>query len=167
MGLRGMGMLVAGMVALSAMWAGAAAQSPSSCTSALVGLSPCLSYIMGNSSTPTATCCSQLASVVSSQPRCLCLVLDGQAAASLGITINQTLALELPSACRVQTPPVSACKTGGAPSSPPADSPTGSRAPIPTQGRESSDASFTTLTSSPVLVLLFFVASYAAGLTSF
>ncbi|XP_068650622.1 non-specific lipid transfer protein GPI-anchored 5-like [Aristolochia californica] len=164
MAVRGMGIVVA-MVTLSTLWAGASAQS--SCTTALVSLSPCLSYIMGNSSTPTATCCSQLANVVASQPRCLCMVLDGEAAASLGITINQTLALGLPSACNVQTPPVSACKAAGAPAGLPADSPTGSPAPIPSQGKESSDANLTTLSSSSILFLFIFIASYAASLTSF
>jgi len=42
----------------------------------LVNFSPCLSYIANNSSTPSSGCCSQLASVVSSQPQCLCEVLN-------------------------------------------------------------------------------------------
>lgn len=96
------------LVIMSILCAGAAAQS-SSCSSALVSLSPCLNYIAGNSSTPSSGCCSQLASVVSSQPQCLCEVLNG-GASSLGITINQTQALALPTACNVQTPPITQCK---------------------------------------------------------
>ncbi|PQP98967.1 non-specific lipid-transfer protein-like protein [Prunus yedoensis var. nudiflora] len=47
---------------------------------------------------------------------------------SLGITINQTLALSLPGACKVQTPPVSQCQAGAngpttSPSTPSASSP--------------------------------------------
>ncbi|KAG0475444.1 hypothetical protein HPP92_015130 [Vanilla planifolia] len=71
----------------------AAAQA--GCTTALISLAPCLSYISGNSSTPSSSCCSQLASVVQSQPQCLCSVLNG-GASSFGITINQTQALALP-----------------------------------------------------------------------
>ncbi|WVY97755.1 hypothetical protein V8G54_029906 [Vigna mungo] len=97
------------LVIMSILCAGAAAQSSSSCSSALVSLSPCLNYIAGNSSTPSSGCCSQLASVVSSQPQCLCEVLNG-GASSLRITINQTQALALPTACNVQTPPITQCK---------------------------------------------------------
>ena len=94
------------MVVMAMLCAGAAAQS--SCTNVLVSLSPCLNYITGNSSTPSSGCCSQLASVVRSQPQCLCQVLSG-GGSSLGININQTQALALPTACNVQTPPVSQC----------------------------------------------------------
>ncbi|KAI3460887.1 hypothetical protein Pfo_017550 [Paulownia fortunei] len=94
------------VVLLAMLWEGTTAQS--SCTRALTGLYPCINYINGNSSTPTSSCCSQLSSIVQSQPQCLCLLLNG-AASSYGININQTLALALPGACNVQTPPVSRC----------------------------------------------------------
>lgn len=84
------------------------ATAQSGCTTALVGLTPCLNYVTGNSSTPSASCCSQLATVVQSQPLCLCALLTG-GGSSLGFTINQTQALSLPGACNVQTPPVSQC----------------------------------------------------------
>ncbi|XP_074563757.1 non-specific lipid transfer protein GPI-anchored 5-like [Curcuma longa] len=89
----------------------AAAQSSTGCTSAIIGLAPCLNYITGNSTTPSSACCSQLASVVQSQPACLCSVLNG-GASSFGVTVNQTRALAMPSACRVQTPPASQCNAG-------------------------------------------------------
>lgn len=94
------------LMLVSMLWARAAAQS--GCSSVLIGMAPCLNYISGSSSTPSASCCSKLASVVQSQPQCLCTVLNG-GGASLGVTINQTLALGLPAACNVQTPPVSKC----------------------------------------------------------
>ncbi|KAK1259711.1 Non-specific lipid-transfer protein 3 [Acorus gramineus] len=97
------------------------AEAQSSCTSSIVSLSPCLNYITGNSSTPTSSCCSQLASVVKSEPQCLCTVLNG-GGSSLGLNINQTQALGLPGACNVQTPPVSRCNSAaaGGPSGSPA-----------------------------------------------
>ncbi|KAJ9696161.1 hypothetical protein PVL29_008415 [Vitis rotundifolia] len=76
-----------------------------------MGMAPCLNYITGNSSTPSSSCCSQLASIIQSQPQCLCSVLNG-GGALLGITVNQTLAVALPGACSVQTPPVSQCNVG-------------------------------------------------------
>lgn len=88
------------------LWNGAAAQS--GCTRALMGLSPCLNYVTGNSSTPSSSCCSQLSNVVQSQPQCLCSLLNG-GGSSYGISVNQTLALALPRVCKVQTPPISRC----------------------------------------------------------
>ncbi|KAG5554697.1 hypothetical protein RHGRI_012300 [Rhododendron griersonianum] len=95
------------LVAVSVLWAGAAAQSSSSCTNALINMAPCLNYINGNSSTPSSECCKQLGNVVESQPKCLCQALNG--GGSLGITVNQTQALELPKACKVETPSSSNC----------------------------------------------------------
>nr|POE73161.1 isoform 2 of non-specific lipid-transfer protein-like protein [Quercus suber] len=95
------------LVLVAMLWSGAMAQS--GCTSVLPNLAPCLNYITGNSSTPSSSCCSQPSNVVQSSPQCLCTALNG-GAASLGININKTRALSLPSACNVQTPPISQCK---------------------------------------------------------
>ncbi|XP_039036685.1 non-specific lipid transfer protein GPI-anchored 19-like [Hibiscus syriacus] len=81
------------------------ATAQSGCTSMLLGLAPCLNYITGSSTTPASSCCSQLSSVVQSQPQCLFSALNG-GGSSLGITINQTKVLSLPGACNVQTPRV-------------------------------------------------------------
>ncbi|KAL4349636.1 hypothetical protein AHAS_Ahas10G0061800 [Arachis hypogaea] len=66
-------------------------------------------------------------------------VLNG-GGSNLGIPINQTLALSLPSACKVQTPPVSQCKgvNGGASSGSPVGSPFGSPAESPADSPEGS-----------------------------
>nr|XP_043634876.1 non-specific lipid transfer protein GPI-anchored 5-like [Erigeron canadensis] len=143
------------------------AQSTSGCTNVIISMSPCLNYITGNSSTPSSGCCTQLASVVKSQPQCLCEVLNG-GGSSLGLNINQAQALELPKACNVQTPPTSQCKAaspGVSPTTPSSSSPNnpsgsgrGSNA-VPT-GDGSSDAISTRLAVAPLLVS-FLVASYA------
>ncbi|XP_009611498.1 non-specific lipid transfer protein GPI-anchored 5-like [Nicotiana tomentosiformis] len=114
--------LTLAVVLMLMQWNGVRAQS--GCTTALVSLSPCLNYVTGNTTTPSSSCCSQLSRVVASQPRCLCSVLNG-GDSSFGVSINQTLAVALPSACNVQTPPVSRCNAGAngpAADSPPADS---------------------------------------------
>ncbi|KAK4786355.1 hypothetical protein SAY86_003044 [Trapa natans] len=108
--------LALGFVAL--LFHGTAAQS--GCMTTLLGLSPCLNYVSGNTSTPSSTCCSRLSGVVQSQPQCLCLLLNGTAS-SYGYNINQTQALALPGACNVKTPSVSLCN--GSPSSSPSSSP--------------------------------------------
>ncbi|KAI7726741.1 hypothetical protein M8C21_023497 [Ambrosia artemisiifolia] len=146
----------------------AMAQSSSGCTNVIISMSPCLNYISGNSSTPNSGCCTQLASVVKSQPQCLCEVLNG-GGSSLGLNINQTQALELPKACNVQTPPTSQCNVaspGGSPSTPSSpNSPSGSSGGSNTvpSGSGSSDAISTQFTSVQLLVSLL-IASYAITL---
>ena len=103
--------LLAAAVALALLVASATAQSW--CTSVLIGLYPCMNYISGNDTAPTKSCCSQLGSVVQSQPQCLCSALGGDSSSLGGMTINKTRALELPKACNGQTPPASKCNGGG------------------------------------------------------
>uniref|UniRef100_A0A0E0E835 Bifunctional inhibitor/plant lipid transfer protein/seed storage helical domain-containing protein n=1 Tax=Oryza meridionalis TaxID=40149 RepID=A0A0E0E835_9ORYZ len=122
------------VVAVALMAGGAAAQSPSStsgCTQTLLSMSPCLNYLTGNETAPSASCCGKLGEVVKSQPECLCVALNADTAA-LGLSINRTRALGLPDACKVQTPPVSNCKSGAAAppagQTPPTPAGTGSKA---------------------------------------
>lgn len=96
------------VVALMAAVGKQGVMAQSSCTSALVSLSPCLSYISGNQTTPSQGCCTTLATVVKNNPSCLCQLLTGNN--QLGIAINQTRALALPGECKVTTPPVSQCQ---------------------------------------------------------
>uniref|UniRef100_A0A7N0SYB7 Bifunctional inhibitor/plant lipid transfer protein/seed storage helical domain-containing protein n=1 Tax=Kalanchoe fedtschenkoi TaxID=63787 RepID=A0A7N0SYB7_KALFE len=116
---------------------GALAQS--GCTTALLRLSPCLNFISGNSSSPSSSCCTQLANVVQSQPLCLCKALGG--GSIVGVTINRTRALELPGACDVKTPPVSQCDTADGPTaSPPSGSPISSPSASPSDSNGDSPA---------------------------
>ncbi|CAL0314558.1 unnamed protein product [Lupinus luteus] len=155
------------MVVVAMLCAGAAAQS--SCVNTLVSLSPCLNYITGNSSNPSSGCCSQLSTIVSSSPQCLCQVLNG-AGSSLGININQTQALALPSACKVQTPPTTQCNAAspvGTVADTPAESPnsvpsgTGSKT-IPTTENGSSTGNSINLSIIPLLLIL--AATYVSTL---
>ncbi|GJN24666.1 hypothetical protein PR202_gb12420 [Eleusine coracana subsp. coracana] len=98
---------VIGLVLVFLAFSQAMAQS-NGCSSVMMTLSPCLDFISSKSSTPGISCCSVLAGIVQSDPRCLCMILDGSAA-SLGMSINQTRALELPGVCKVQAPPISQC----------------------------------------------------------
>ncbi|XP_006658323.1 non-specific lipid transfer protein GPI-anchored 5-like [Oryza brachyantha] len=136
--MAGRNAIVIAAVVAAALLAGAEAQGSTgggSCTTTIVSLAPCLDYMQGNASRPTPSCCTALSSVVKSRPDCLCVVLGG-GASSLGVTVNNTRALELPAACGVATPPPSECSKvaapipspapGAAPHAPPAG--TGSKA---------------------------------------
>ncbi|XP_068339885.1 non-specific lipid transfer protein GPI-anchored 15-like isoform X1 [Pyrus communis] len=111
MAFKGIEMVLA-LVLGSMLLSGAMAQL--SCTSTITSLAPCLNFVTGSSANPSSSCCSQLSNVVQSSPQCLCSLVNG--ASSLGITINQTLALSLPGACKVQTPPPSRCQGANGPS---------------------------------------------------
>ncbi|KAK4434039.1 hypothetical protein Salat_0566600 [Sesamum alatum] len=152
------------LILATMLWGSVTAQS-SDCTNVLISMSPCLNYISGNSSTPSSACCTQLGTVVRSQPQCLCQVLNG-GGSNLGLNINQTQALALPKACNVQTPPTSLCNAAS-PSGSPASTPntpntnsgSGSKTVPSSSGDGTSDATSTKLTVS-VLFFLVFVASY-------
>ncbi|XP_048555473.1 non-specific lipid transfer protein GPI-anchored 5-like [Triticum urartu] len=93
---------------LATMIASKAAAQNNGCSSVMMTLSPCLDFIGSKALEPGFSCCTTLAGIVQTDPRCLCMVLDGSAA-SFGIVINHTRALELPSICKVQAPPISQC----------------------------------------------------------
>ncbi|XP_076887010.1 non-specific lipid transfer protein GPI-anchored 5-like [Bidens hawaiensis] len=159
------------VITMAALYGGSMAQS-SGCTSALISLSPCLNYISGNTSTPSSGCCTQLSSVVQSEPQCLCQVLNG-GGSSLGLNINQTQALELPKACNVQTPPTSRCNAASPTDSPSGTTPTSSPGSpsgkgsetntVPSTDNGSSDATSIRFTTIPILFSVF-VATYAVGI---
>ncbi|CAF2153492.1 unnamed protein product [Brassica napus] len=117
-----MGRVLVLLTVFMAVMSSTRVSAQSSCTTALISMSPCLNYITGNTTSPSQQCCSQLGNVVRSSPDCLCQALNG-GGSQLGINVNQTQALALPRVCNVQTPPVSGCSNGGGST---ADSPTDS-----------------------------------------
>ncbi|XP_031503131.1 non-specific lipid transfer protein GPI-anchored 19-like isoform X2 [Nymphaea colorata] len=160
------------------------------CAPALTGLVPCLPYITGNSSTPVPMCCTQLSAVVQSQPQCLCLVLGSNAGSTLGISVNQTQALALPSACNVKTPSPTLCSalagaptgspapatappaTGSAPAAspagtPPASTPGATTKPAAASPGPSASGSSMNSASSLVAVAAIFIVSCASALGVF
>ncbi|KAL3812595.1 hypothetical protein ACJIZ3_013863 [Penstemon smallii] len=152
------------LILATMLWSRAAAQS-TDCTNELISMSPCLNYITGNSSTPSTSCCTQLGTVVRSQPQCLCQVING-GGSNLGLNINQTQALALPTACNIQTPPVSRCNAASPSGSTTPSSPNtnldGSKT-IPSTGDGTSDATSDIL-AVPVLLFLVFLASYVSNM---
>nr|XP_018677871.1 PREDICTED: non-specific lipid-transfer protein-like protein At2g13820 isoform X3 [Musa acuminata subsp. malaccensis] len=148
------------------------------CTSVIMSLSPCMSFIrergVGPPAAPTAACCTQLGSAVRSQPTCLCAVLNGDAT-SFGLAVNKTQALALPGACKVNTPPLSQCKgaaagVSGAPAASPAALPAAAIPSTPlVPASPASEIPSTTPRSSAgsrssrsLIVLLFFLSSTSA-----
>lgn len=78
------------------------------CQEPLVGLATCLSYVGGNAKTPTPDCCNGLKQILKTNKKCLCVVIKDRNDPDLGLNINVTLALGLPSVCNAPAN-VSAC----------------------------------------------------------
>lgn len=69
------------------------------CTNQLVGLATCLPYVSGEARAPTPDCCTGLKEVLDKSKICLCILVKDRNDPSLGLKINATLALSLPSLC--------------------------------------------------------------------
>ncbi|KAK9273419.1 hypothetical protein L1049_018229 [Liquidambar formosana] len=75
------------------------AQDKTECADQLVGLATCLPYVGGDSKAPTLDCCTGLKQVLNKSKKCLCILVKDRNDPSLGLKINATLALNLPTAC--------------------------------------------------------------------
>ncbi|XP_073051585.1 non-specific lipid transfer protein GPI-anchored 26-like [Primulina eburnea] len=155
------------LILVPMLWSVVLSQSDD-CTKVIISMSPCLNYITGNSSVPSVACCTQLDTVVRTQPQCLCKVLNG-GGSNMGLNIDQAQALELPKTCKVQTPPVSRCNAAASPSGSPStpNSPKtnpssgGISRTVPLAGDGSSDAASSKL-FVPVTILAVFIVSYVS-----
>ncbi|XP_008451079.2 non-specific lipid transfer protein GPI-anchored 2 isoform X2 [Cucumis melo] len=110
------------------------------CFTTLLNMSDCLSYVTAgsNDTKPNKQCCSELAGLVESSPKCLCELLSDPD--KVGLTIDVDRAMKLPSQCRVSTPPISLCSLLGFP--------VGS-SPAPSPGVQPPDAGGSSTTDTP------------------
>ncbi|XP_055819022.1 non-specific lipid transfer protein GPI-anchored 14-like [Solanum dulcamara] len=69
------------------------------CANQLVGLATCLPYVSGEARAPTPDCCTGLKEVLDKSKICLCILVKDRNDPSLGLKINATLALSLPTLC--------------------------------------------------------------------
>ncbi|KAK4591614.1 hypothetical protein RGQ29_016157 [Quercus rubra] len=87
-----------------------AAKDREECAQQLVGLATCLPYVGGQAKAPTPDCCSGLKQVLKDNKKCLCVIIRDRNDPELGLQINVTLALGLPSVCNAPAN-VSQCPT--------------------------------------------------------
>lgn len=69
------------------------------CADQLTALATCLTYVENKASAPTPDCCSGLEQVLAKSRKCLCVLIKDRDEPGLGIKINVTAALSLPSVC--------------------------------------------------------------------
>ncbi|XP_034688552.1 protein YLS3-like [Vitis riparia] len=78
------------------------------CADQLVGLATCLPYVGGEGKSPTLDCCTGLKQVLQKGRKCLCILIKDRNDPNLGLKINATIAMGLPSACHAPAN-ISAC----------------------------------------------------------
>ncbi|KAI4318473.1 hypothetical protein MLD38_032174 [Melastoma candidum] len=111
------------------------------CSSLILTLVDCLSFVSNGSTIdkPEGTCCSGIKTVLRTDADCLCVAF--RSSAQLGVVLNVSKALTLPSACHISAdssaikcslpiPPTVSPPGGEAPASPP------SIAPAPTKSED-------------------------------
>ncbi|KAK4608172.1 hypothetical protein RGQ29_001823 [Quercus rubra] len=74
-------------------------QDRAECADQLVGLATCLPYVGGEAKAPTLDCCTGIKQVLQKSKKCLCILIKDRDDPNLGLKINATLALNLPTSC--------------------------------------------------------------------
>ncbi|THU48042.1 hypothetical protein C4D60_Mb09t22060 [Musa balbisiana] len=135
---------------LAAVLCAPSSAQTSGCSPTLASLSPCIGYLVGTSSSPTSTCCTQLADVVQTQTQCLCAILGG-GITQLGFVLNQTQAFTLPGACNIKMSPATQCSgfTVSAPAAAPTAVPTPTASPAAAPPTDAPPAAAQTPASVP------------------
>ncbi|XP_014624275.1 non-specific lipid transfer protein GPI-anchored 14 [Glycine max] len=79
---------------------GDSAQDKQRCAESLTGVATCLPYLGADAKAPTADCCSGLTQAMKANKKCVCLILKDRDDPDLGLNINMTIAVGLPSLCK-------------------------------------------------------------------
>ncbi|XP_028206511.1 protein YLS3-like [Glycine soja] len=79
---------------------GDSAKDKQKCTESLTGVATCLPYLGADAKAPTADCCSGLTQAMKTNKKCACLILKDRDDPDLGLKINMTIAVGLPSLCK-------------------------------------------------------------------
>lgn len=79
------------------------------CVDQLANLASCIPFVSGTAKKPTPECCENTRKVKSTKPKCLCVLIKESSDPSMGLPVNTTLAIQMPSACNINDAKVSDC----------------------------------------------------------
>ncbi|XP_038696675.1 non-specific lipid transfer protein GPI-anchored 13-like [Tripterygium wilfordii] len=71
------------------------------CADQLANLASCIPFVGGTASKPTPQCCQDTQKVKTNKPKCLCVLIKESTDPSMGLPVNTTLALQMPSICKI------------------------------------------------------------------
>ncbi|KAJ7968167.1 Non-specific lipid-transfer protein-like protein [Quillaja saponaria] len=79
------------------------------CSNLILNMADCLSFVSNGSTvtTPEGGCCSGLKTVLKADPACLCDAF--KSSAQLGVVLNITKAVTLPTACKISATSATSC----------------------------------------------------------
>ncbi|WCJ29729.1 Bifunctional inhibitor/lipid-transfer protein/seed storage 2S albumin superfamily protein [Euphorbia peplus] len=76
-------------------------QDEEECAEQLTNLASCIPFVSGSAKKPTPECCQDTLKVKTNKPKCLCVLIKESADPSMGLPVNTTLALQMPSVCNI------------------------------------------------------------------
>ena len=89
------------MALLTVASMGAIEDDEKDCADQLGNLASCIPFVSGTAKTPTPDCCENTRKVKATKPKCLCILIKESGDPSMGLPINTTLALQMPSVCNI------------------------------------------------------------------
>ncbi|KDP32327.1 hypothetical protein JCGZ_13252 [Jatropha curcas] len=89
---------------------GSLQQDEQDCADQLTNLASCIPFVSGTAKKPTPECCQDTQKLKSTKPKCLCVLIKESSDPSVGLPVNTTLALQMPSVCNIDAK-VSDCPT--------------------------------------------------------
>lgn len=109
MKLTTLAVFIMAVVAVTVVVEAKSAPPPVDCTSVVLSMSDCLSYVTNGSTVvkPEGNCCSGLKSVLKTDAECLCEAF--KSSSQFGVVLNISKALSLPDACHVHAPSAAKC----------------------------------------------------------
>ncbi|CAN0900817.1 Non-specific lipid transfer protein GPI-anchored 13 [Linum grandiflorum] len=79
------------------------------CAQHLADLAACIPFVSGTAKKPTTECCQDAKKLKATEPKCLCVLIIASTDPSMGLPVNTTLALQMPSACNIDDAKASNC----------------------------------------------------------
>ncbi|KAM0965178.1 hypothetical protein ACFX2C_021122 [Malus domestica] len=71
------------------------------CADRMADLATCIPFVSGISKKPTPECCENTKKLKANKPKCLCVLIKESTEPSMGLPVNTTLVLQMPSTCDV------------------------------------------------------------------
>lgn len=93
--------IVVALLATSSSTMGTMEDEEQECVDQLANLASCIPFVSGTAKKPTPECCEDTRKVKATKPKCLCVLIKESTDPSMGLPVNTTLAIQMPSACNI------------------------------------------------------------------
>jgi hypothetical protein len=97
------------VLAAAALVVPSASAAEEYCRDTLGGLLSCHRFMFEGAPAASPACCAAYRAAVEADPSCLCYIANGVYGRSTGYDVNVTHALEIPTSCNQDRPPIELC----------------------------------------------------------